>query len=138
MIPEISEVETMVAWGKSNRELFLSDADPRYAPETRRQWIRDPRDDIILVTKDLRYISWYVFGYTLRDFAYRSILYVDKPYRGMGVGMALLNRAENDLKRKHIPELGLFAEEGYDDSRAFYEKVGFAPGHVFRWMGRKI
>ncbi len=56
----------------------------------------------------------------------------------MGVGRALLNKAENDLKRKHIPKLGLFAEEGSDDSRAFYGKVGFTPCHVFCWMGRKI
>ncbi len=83
-ISEISEVETMVAWEKSNRELFLSDADPRYALETGRQWIRDPRDDIILVAKDCDTLAGMCLVYTLRDFAYRSILYVDKAISGDG------------------------------------------------------
>lgn len=138
VVPKESDVDVMVAWGKSNKELLLSDDDPWYDPETLREWIRDPQDDIILVAKDGEKLVGMCLVHTLRDFAYCSILFVIKEYRSMGIGRALLDTAGNDLKMKGIPAFGLLVEEENKDSQAFYEKIGLKKGHVFRWMDKKL
>lgn len=138
VVPQESDIVTMVAWGKSNKELLLSDDDPWYAPETLRSWINDPRDDIILVAKYNQKLVGMCLVHTLRDFAYCSILFVDKAYRGKGIGRALLESAENNLKKKKISEFGLFVEEINKESQVFYERLGLKKGHIFRWMGKSL
>lgn len=138
VVPKESDVDVMVAWGKANREIQATDDDQWYAPETLRNWIRDPQDDIILVAKIGDKLVGMCLVHMLRDFAYCSVLFVDKPYRGKGIGRALLDRVVNDLTKKGIPGFGLLVEEGNKDSHTFYEKMGFKKGHMFRWMDKRL
>jgi len=138
VVPKASDVDVMVAWGKSNREIQATDDDQWYAPETLRRWIRDPQDDIILVAKYGEKLVGMCLVHTLRDFAYCSVLFVHKDYRGKGVGSTLIHTVIEKLKKTGIPGFGLLVEEENIDSQAFYEKFGFKKGHVFRWMDKKL
>jgi GNAT superfamily N-acetyltransferase len=63
-------------------------------------------------------------------YAYVSDLVVLPPWRGRGVGQALLERAESHARAVGAPWLGIgvMAENG--DARRLYERLGFAPYHV--------
>jgi len=134
LVPEESDVEEMVRWGKSHRELLLSENDPWYAPETLKDWIKHPRNDIILVAKDGEELVGMCLVHHMRDWAYCAVLFVVKEYRGQGIGRRLLNTAKAELKKTGVVLFGLLVEEDNKDSQKFYEKVDLKKGHVFRWM----
>ena len=136
--PKETDVETMVAWGKNNKELKLSEADPWYAPQTLKDWIKNPRNDIILVAKDEEKLVGMCLVHHMRDWAYCSILFVIPEYRGQGIGRTLLDAATAALKNTGIEQFGLLVEESNMDSMKFYEKVGLKKGHVFRWMDKLL
>jgi len=138
VIPKESDIEEMVAWGKSNTELRISENDPFYAPETLKEWVKNPRNDTILIAKDGKKLVGMCLVHHMRDWAYCAVLFVVKEYRGKGIGRKLTDTATMALKKTGVELFGLLVEEQNEDSQKFYEKIGLKKGPVFRWMDKKL
>ena len=67
------------------------------------------------------------YGPWSERFAWVSWSFVDAPRRGKGVGKALYAEFERECRRRGIKEVMLDVFEVNAKSRAFHEKLGFAP-----------
>ncbi len=64
---------------------------------------------------------------------------VRKNAQGKGIGTRLLKRMEADLKKKKVPQIGLFASEENAEAAEFYSRNGYYEVKRFRsLMGRYI
>ncbi len=136
--PKISDVPTMVAWGKSNHELWASDRESWYPKKTIEGWIKDPQRDIILVAKDGKTLVGMCLVHGMRDWSYCSSLFVSKDYRGQGIGKALLAQAVRLLKKRGYGMIAVLAEADNKEAQEFYTHEGFKKGFVFQWMDKRI
>lgn len=137
-VPKISDVPTMILWGKGNRELWASDREGWYPKESLVKWIRKPERDIILIAKDGAVPVGMCLIHGMRDWAYCSSLFVVKEYRKKGIGKALLAKAEKALKENGCGQLALLVENDNEETQGFYRKQGFQKGFHFVWMDKRL
>lgn len=64
------------------------------------------------------------------DAAYVSDLVVLPPWRGRGIGNALLARAEAYAREQGVASLGVGVMDANRDARRLYERLGYAAVHV--------
>ena len=110
-------------------------------PEERRQWLasRGPRHPVIVAETDGAVAGWGSLNvYNARD-AYRFVadfsVYVERRYRGKGVGAALLTRLI-ELGREHgFHKLVLSAFPNNTAGMALYERMGFRTVGIYREQG---
>jgi phosphinothricin acetyltransferase len=111
-------------------------------PEERRHWLasRGPRHPVI-VADDQRgeVVGWGSLNVFNAREAYRFVadfsVYVDRAWRGKGVGRVLLERLV-DLGRRHgYHKLVLSAFPTNESGMALYEKMGFRTVGVYREQG---
>jgi len=65
-------------------------------------------------------------------------LAVKKSCRGKGVGSALLEVAENYLKKCSTDEVAMFVDADDKELHEYYEKRGYQKGGVYRCMYKKL
>jgi L-amino acid N-acyltransferase YncA len=112
-------------------------------PDERRQWIRSrsPRHPVVVAeTADGEVAGWGSLNvFNARD-AYRFVadfsVYVERRYRGRGVGRVLLTRLV-ELGREHgFHKLVLSAFPFNDGGMALYEKLGFRTVGIYKEQGQ--
>lgn len=136
--PKSSDAETMAKWGMENGELKDSDEDQWYSAAALRKWIAHPHEDIILVARKGKKLVGMCLVHGMRGWAYGSSLYIDRQYRGNGIGTALLTAMIKKLKQRKIQNFAILVNNKNSDAKTFYCKHGFTKGYLFRWMGKKI
>lgn len=112
-------------------------------PEERRQWLanRSPRHPVIVADNDgQEVVGWGSLNLFKPRHAYRFVadfsVYVERSYRGKGVGSALLGRLI-ELGREHgFHKLVLSAFPTNTGGMALYDKFGFRTVGVYREQGR--
>jgi ribosomal protein S18 acetylase RimI-like enzyme len=60
------------------------------------------------------------------DQAFVAYMAVERAARGKGIGSALLERAEDEAKRRGAPYMALMVTEENASARALYERAGYA------------
>ena len=109
-------------------------------PDERRQWLkaRGPRHPVI-VAEATRVIGWGSLNPFNPREAYRHVadfsIYVDRAYRGKGVGTALLSRLV-ELAREHgYHKMVLSAFPFNPGGIALYERMGFRTVGIYKEQG---
>ena len=136
--PRLSDAPTMVKWGRESTSLKDCKDDIWYSLRTLQKWITHPNEDIILVARDGRNLIGMCLVHEMRDWVYFSSLYVEKEYRGKGVGTALMTKMTETLKKQKFRDCALLVKETNSEAQEFYRKQGFKKGYLFRWMGKKL
>jgi ribosomal protein S18 acetylase RimI-like enzyme len=81
------------------------------------------------------------FGYSLefggRD-AFIDELYIQKPYRGLGIGTTILKRVESTLRALGIGALHLEVEGDNQRAQQFYAANGFEARQRFHLMSKRL
>jgi phosphinothricin acetyltransferase len=110
-------------------------------PEERRQWMaaRSARHPVIVAETDGEVVGWGSLNVFNPRHAYRFVadfsVYVERDWRGKGVGTALLSRLI-ELGREHgFHKLVLSAFPHNKHGVALYEKLGFRAVGVYREQG---
>jgi phosphinothricin acetyltransferase len=112
-------------------------------PEERREWLaaRDPRHPVIVAENAVgEVVGWGSLNVFNPRAAYRFVadfsVYVERAYRGKGVGSALLARLI-ELAREHgYHKLVLSAFPSNAGGMALYAKYGFRTVGVYKEQGR--
>jgi phosphinothricin acetyltransferase len=110
-------------------------------PEERRQWlaVRGPRHPVLVAEDGDEIIGWGSLNqFNPRD-CYRHVadfsIYVERAYRGKGVGTVMLARLV-ELAREHgYHKLVLSAFPSNTGGMALYEKMGFRTVGIYREQG---
>ena len=66
--------------------------------------------------------------YVLRDWGYCTGLFVDKQYRGLGIGQTLMKETAKRLRNRHIDLLSFMVDARNSKTLKFYKKLGFQRG----------
>ncbi len=111
-------------------------------PEERRRWLagRSPRHPVIVAEANGEVVGWGSLNvYNARE-AYRFVadfsVYVEREYRGKGVGRVLLERLI-ELAREHgFHKMVLSAFPTNTGGMALYEKLGFRTVGIYREQGQ--
>jgi L-amino acid N-acyltransferase YncA len=111
-------------------------------PQERRQWLRsrDPRHPVIAAENDGEIVGWASLNVFNPREAYRFVadisVYVERGWRGKGVGRALLARLL-ELGREHgYHKLVLSAFPFNAAGVALYERLGFRTVGIYQEQGR--
>lgn len=110
-------------------------------PEERRQWLssRSPRHPVIVAETNGQIVGWGSLNVFNAREAYRFVadfsIYVEREYRGKGVGRVMLERLI-DLARRHgFHKMALSAFPTNTGGMALYERLGFRTVGIYREQG---
>jgi ribosomal protein S18 acetylase RimI-like enzyme len=137
-VPKLSDVDSMIMWGKENRELWGGEDETWYLHETLVEWIKHPGKDVILIAKSDTIPIGMCLVHALRDWAFCSSLFVKAAFRKQGVGKMLLTKAMDQMKRQGIVNFSLVVQENNIKAQKFYQSLGLTPGFRFIWMEKKL
>ena len=90
--------------------------------------MKDPQKDILLVAKVEKNPIGMCMTYVLRDWGYCTGLFVDKQYRGLGIGQTLMKETAKRLRNRHIDLLSFMVDARNSKTLKFYKKLGFKRG----------
>jgi L-amino acid N-acyltransferase YncA len=110
-------------------------------PQERRRWLasRSPRHPVVVAEADGHITGWGSLNVFNPREAYRFVadfsVYVDRGWRGKGVGRVLLTRLI-ELGREHgFHKLVLSAFPGNEAGMALYTKLGFRTVGIYKEQG---
>jgi N-acetylglutamate synthase len=132
--PTREDINVLWKWGEENWELWGDEKNKWFSKTSLERWIREPEDDILLVVRDGEKCIGMCIINVIRDWAFCFGLYVEKEYRGQGIGKQLLDTAELSLKKQHITSCLLLVDVKNSDAIRFYEREGFYTGFQFYLM----
>ena len=133
-IPTPEDIPLMRKWGEENKELHAYEGSSWHSEKALRDWITNPKDDLILVAKVDDKTVGMCMVYVLREWAYCSALFVKKGFRKMGIGKLLLKHAYAHVDKKGIRGLHLVTNKAVD----FYTHLGFTKRYTFTWMRKNV
>ena len=111
-------------------------------PEERRQWLaaRSPRHPVIVADNGGRVVGWGSLNPFSARSAYRHVadlsVYVDRAWRGKGVGDAVLDRLQALARDCGYHKLVLSAFPSNTGGMALYAKHGFRTVGIYKEQGQ--
>lgn len=109
--------------------------------EERRQWMtaRGPRHPVIVVEADRQVVGWASLNSFNARPAYDHVadisVYVERAWRGRGVGRRLLGRLDELARAIGYHKLVLAAFPFNEAGMGLYRRMGFAPVGIYREQG---
>lgn len=131
---DINDVPKLYEWGQENWELWGDDETKWFSQKSLADWITNPRDDILLVAKVDGTLAGLCFSNNMRSWAYCAGLFVDKPYRKMGIARKLVNESLRRMSAMGLEENVFLVDERNTEGMKFYQKIQCKTGHRFVWM----
>lgn len=135
--PTEADVPTLVSWGRGAPELWASDDDTWHSEKSLREWIKNIRDDVLLVARVGGKLAGMCFVHHMGDWAYCTTLFVDEQYRTIGIGSRLLDEAHKRMEKHGVRYFGLLVKEDNILAQKFYKKRNFQQGFRFVWMYKR-
>lgn len=136
--PTQKDVDTLWKWGEENPELWGDSESKWYPKDSLKKWIKNPREDILLVARIDGVLAGMCMTYTLTDWAYCAGLYVDSPYRKRGIAKLLVDKTVDKLKNYGIEAIVFLVEQNNYNGMQFYNKIRCKSGFMFKWMYKMI
>lgn len=134
----LNDVDTLWQWGEENWELWGDDKYKWFSKKSLVKWISDPKDDVLLVARKNDTAIGMCMVFTLRNWAFCVGLFVEKEFRGVGLGKKLLDKAIRILKRKGVESILLLVDTKNEAGIRFYEREKFYKGFQFFMMTKDI
>jgi ribosomal protein S18 acetylase RimI-like enzyme len=142
---KIDDFEELYALGKNTPELIVSADEEFMEAKTFKGFITD-KNCVFLLAESEKKIIGFILAHTewvnliAKDkYVYLCYLAVAPEFRRQGVASKLYSECIAMLKKKGATSIYSWANADSDDSIAhFLEKQGFAKGHKYVWMDRKI
>ena len=112
------------------------------APEERRRWLagRSPRHPVIVAEAHGEVVGWGSLNAFNPREAYRFVadfsVYVEREYRGKGVGRAMLKQLIALAREHGFHKMVLSAFPTNTGGMALYEKLGFRTVGIYREQGQ--
>ncbi|HCM37963.1 MAG: hypothetical protein UV61_C0006G0115 [Candidatus Gottesmanbacteria bacterium GW2011_GWB1_43_11] len=135
---QAADVDTMIDWFKTGRELWANEKGEWYSRKALTEWISHSENDILLVAKVNRELAGMCLTHAFYEWAYCEILFVKKEYRRQGIGKLFLEKTVKLLKAKNITLLALQPKVNNKTAQIFYKECGFKAGFHFVWMEKHI
>ncbi|HEY5725531.1 MAG TPA: arsinothricin resistance N-acetyltransferase ArsN1 family A [Methylomirabilota bacterium] len=111
-------------------------------PEERRQWMaaRGPRHPVVVATTDGAVVGWGSLNAFNPRPAYDHVadlsVYVERAWRGRGVGKALLQHVLGLARQLGYHKMVLATFPYNDAGLALYQRMGFSPVGVYHEQGK--
>ena len=111
-------------------------------PEERRQWMaaRGPRHPVVVAEHDGRVVGWASLNAFNPRRAYDHVadlsVYVDRAWRGKGVGRRLIDHVTALARRLTYHKIVLAAFPENAQGMALYERAGFRTVGIYREQGQ--
>ena len=133
---QTEDIETIYQMGSESRAFTVSDMSTFWSKESLYQWIINNKQDVLLVAEDgskiMGFIMTQVHGPTGK--ATIENIYVDKLFRGRGIGLKLLKECLKCLKEKRVAYVCAMVKTENEPTLKFFESLGFKKGYNFAWM----
>lgn len=133
-----ADIETLWRWGEENWELWGDDKGKWFTKKHVTEWINNPNDDVLLVAKQGDTLIGMCMVLTLRDWSFCAGLFVEKEFRGQGVGKKLVDEAAHLLRQKGVDNFTILVDTKNDRAKKFYAREGFYEGYQFVMMTKSI
>lgn len=131
---KLDDVDILWRWGEENWELWGDDKYKWFSKASLTKWLKDPKDDILLVVRKNDVPVGMCMVLTFRDWSFCVGLFMEKKYRRIGLGKKLLEEATRRLKEKGVESMMLLVDAKNEDGTKFYEKENFYKGFQFFMM----
>ena len=124
--------------GRDEEGFAVSSFTKFYGENYLRNWIKEPRDDILLVADSDGEISGFVLCRVIRgSTAILDNIGVKYSKRNRGIGGLLLEECMRLLKRAGIGYVAAIVRSGHR-SLGFFKSHGFRTGNEFTWIERDL
>jgi GNAT superfamily N-acetyltransferase len=131
--------------GLATPELQVSSVDP-FMGEDEFAWSLTNPDGVFLLAEEDSRVVGFIYA-SAKDperpmphkWACLVYLVVSPEFRGRGIAQTLYDRCVDSFRERGITNLYVWANTGGDAQIiTFMEKQGFARGHMYMWMDKKI
>ncbi len=135
---KVSDAESVHRWGMSMPELWTDDKNKFYDLKTLKEWISNPRGDVLLVAEvDGRPVGM-SFAYTLRSWGFMDSFAVDPAYQGNGIGEKLFDATVEAFRGMGMHSVELTVQVQNKKAIGLYTRKGFTKGYPLDWMIKVI
>ncbi|OGY56724.1 MAG: hypothetical protein A2Y84_01370 [Candidatus Colwellbacteria bacterium RBG_13_48_8] len=133
---ELSDVDQVYEMGKETPEFTVSDSPGFWGKEDLERWVKDKREDVLLVAE----VEDKIVGFVLAKYHKATRLgtitniFVKGTHRGRGIGGTLLEKTKSQLLNKGATYLYALIKEQNDPSLGLFRSAGFAEGYDMTWV----
>ncbi|MEK7544182.1 MAG: GNAT family N-acetyltransferase [Patescibacteria group bacterium] len=135
---KLDDIDTLFRWGEENWELWGDDKYKWFSKASLTKWLKDPKDDVLLVARKSGIPIGMFMVLTLRDWAFGVGLFIQKEYRRLGLAKRLLDEATRRLKEKGVESMILLVDTKNEAGIAFYKREKFYQGYPFFMMTKVL
>lgn len=134
----LNDIDILWRWGEENWELWGDEKNKWFSKKSLTMWINDPKDDVLLVARKAGKPVGMCMTLVLRNWAFCVGLFVEKEFRGVGLGKKLLDKAIRILKRNGVESILLLVDTKNEAGIRFYEREKFYKGFQFFMMTKEL
>lgn len=133
------EAAKICALGRKIKELSASEKARFHKEKDIEEWIKKPKDNIILVAFDeKKFIGFLLAKIMSSQWSMIDSLAVDPAYREQGIGSLILNELFNILEKKEVWYVQAFVRTENIKGRKFWQEKKFKEGKKFIWLERNL
>jgi GNAT superfamily N-acetyltransferase len=131
------DVHDIYKIGTSTTEFELSRKIKFYKKSELRQWIKDKKNNIVLVAVlDGKIIGFTVCKVMSHHWAMVDNFYVLKKYRKEGIGTYIEDHLESQLRKRKVKYVTRLVGADHRNSRMFLKKRGFREHDKYIWIDK--
>ena len=136
---EEKDIGSVLAVGKGTECLWCSDEDKFFKRKDLEKWVRNKRDDVLLVAEAEGKVAGFLLAETSGwGGACIISLAVDEKFRHMHIGTGLMDECMKQLKQSGISFAYLLANTSNLEGIEFWKKKGFKEGYKFVFLSKNI
>ena len=135
----LNDVPKILVLGKEAKELIASKTTKFYDKRELVDWIKKPKDNILLVAERDKVILGFIFAKIMSpNWCMIDGILVKRDERGKRIGTHLLERLNSILKKKKNYFLQLFVDAHCQKAFKFWQKKNFRRGKIFVWFEKDL
>jgi len=138
----LSDVDEIYCLGLKTEELEFSSEFPFHEKSELKEFILNPRENILLVALVDKKIVGFIYSKILSrrgdGWCMLDNIAVLKKYREQGIGTSLLDETCSELKKRKISYVQLLEEMHHKKTRKFWKHRGFKEKKIFVWAEEMI
>ena len=133
------EAVKICALGRKTKDLAASEKAKFHRKKDIEEWIKKPKDNIVLVVFDGRkFIGFLLAKIMSSQWSVIDSVVLDQSYRGQGIGTLILDKLFNILEKKRIYYAQAFVGTENIKGRKFWQEQRFKQGKKFIWVEKNL